>query len=102
MDVEVTMSTELELDIAARNGKVAGHSTGRRVLVISSNRLMTVKALKEASCKWQEKLSSFRPVPVQQCAPSSSSGQTSRLGGSRMLGTRANGLSRRSSRHCVR
>jgi len=30
MDVEVTRSTEFELDIAALDGKVAGHSTRRR------------------------------------------------------------------------
>jgi hypothetical protein len=35
MDVEVTTSTEFELDIAALDGKVAGHSTRRRVLVIA-------------------------------------------------------------------
>jgi len=35
MDVEVTTPTEFELDIAAPDGKVAGHSIRRMVLLIS-------------------------------------------------------------------
>ena len=40
-DPGVPAGTEFELDIAALDVKVAGHSTGRRVLVISLNRPMT-------------------------------------------------------------
>src|SRR3954469_1389928 len=102
MDVEVTTPTEFELDIAAPMVKLQGTQHAEWCSLFREIAPDDCESPEGGELQWQEKPSSFRPVPVQQCAPSSSSGQTFHLDGLKMPRNHANGLSRRSSRHCVR